>query len=266
MLRREHIHLLSKLGLTETEATVYLALLKTGNTDARRLAALAKLPRTGVYRVLGDLQRKGLVEKELGLPLKYCAVPPNVGLQNSIAQKFEELKEIEKEVQEFVQEHWGNKEEEDRSEYKIRILEGRRRIIQLIKQEHDNAKIRVDIVSTLPRWLQIIEDCIGNYYCALDRGVKYRVILAIPEGDLVLPKNARSLLEMPDFKMRTVTDKISVNSAVFDLKEAIFNYYPSKALGESPLIWTNHPSFISMCCEHFEATWKKTEKGSAVSG
>ena len=48
--------------------------------------------------------------------------------------------------------------------------------------------------------------------------------------------------------------------AIFDNKEATISYFPSKPLGASPILLTNHQSFVSMARDHFEAIWKKAEK------
>jgi hypothetical protein len=56
-----------------------------------------------------------------------------------------------------------------------------------------------------------------------------------------------------------LSSSISVNAAIFDGKEASFCFYPSKPLTESPIIWTNHPSFLAMFQSHFENIWKSAQ-------
>jgi hypothetical protein len=45
-----------------------------------------------------------------------------------------------------------------------------------------------------------------------------------------------------------------------DQKEATLNFFPSKSLGESSIMWTNHPSFISMCQDHFDKVWHSSRE------
>jgi hypothetical protein len=73
---------------------------------------------------------------------------------------------------------------------------------------------------------------------------------------LIELSTARALMAKPRFEMRLSRTRLKTNAAIFDQKEATFNFFPSESLLESPVIWTNHPSFISMCQDHFEKIWK----------
>ena len=90
----ENIRLLKGLGFTENEATLYFELLKSGKTDAKMLSEFLLIGSTATYRILDELQKKGMVEKEPTIPLKFKAVAPSIGLQNAVTQKFESLKKI----------------------------------------------------------------------------------------------------------------------------------------------------------------------------
>ncbi len=257
----ENVHFLVKTGFTLTEARLYITLLKAGKTDAGTIQKLTKVPRPAVYRALNDLLDKGFIEKEIAMPNNFKALPIHLAMQIVVKQKKEECREIEKKTAEFLEKF---REFEDKNvqepEYKFTVLNGRERIIQKMKQQHDKAKSSVDILSTLPRWLQIVEECFDNYKRALSRGVKYRVIVETPESKPNLTKEVQTLLESPNFKLKITSNSRKTNSAIFDKKEATFNFFPSKIIAESPLIWTNHPSFMTMCQDHFTTTWKSARK------
>lgn len=51
---------LVKLGLTETEARVYLAMLKLGPDTIQHIAREAKISRTAAYEIISALEKKGL--------------------------------------------------------------------------------------------------------------------------------------------------------------------------------------------------------------
>ena len=253
----ENAHFLVNIGFTETEAKLYLALLETGKTDAGTLQKLTKVPRPVIYRTLNELQEKGFIEKEIALPLKFKATPIHLALQIVVKQKAEESRELEKKTQEFLRKFQKPQGETTlEPKYKFIILNGRERIIQKMKQQHDSAQFSVDILSTLPRWLQIVEECFENYKNALNRGVKYRIIVETPDSKAHFSKKVQILLKNSNFKIKVVSKSRKTNSAIFDKKEATFNFFPSKIIAESPLVWTNHPSFMEMCQDHFSTTWK----------
>jgi sugar-specific transcriptional regulator TrmB len=261
LFRNENAQFLVQIGFTEAQAKLYLALLRAGKTDAKTLQKLTKAPRPVVYRTLNELQEKGLVETEIATPHSFRATPIHLAMKIIVKQKMKDYRETENKTEEFLRKFQPPKEETAREEeYRFTILDGKERIIQKMKQQHDSTHFSIDILSTLPRWLQIIEECFENYKKALSRGVKYRVIVEKADSEVSLSKNVQALLANPNFKLKVTSDSRQTNSAIFDRKEATFNYYPSKSLGESPLILTNHPSFMAMCQDHFETIWKLARK------
>ena len=145
-------------------------------------------------------------------------------------------------------------------EYKFTTLEGKERIIQIIKLQHKKVQRSVEILSTLQRWLQIVNYCLEDYEKALERKVKYRIIIEKPEYEIILPENVQALLAKPNFELKFTLSALPTNLGIFDNEEATINFFPSKSLVESPIILTNHPSFLSMCQDHFEKIWSQLIK------
>jgi sugar-specific transcriptional regulator TrmB len=261
LIDEEDMRLLTEMGFTKTQAEIYLILLRLGETDVRTLSNKADKPNPEVYRTLNELQRKGLVEKEISAPSKFTATPLQFGLQMLMDQKERQFKETQKRVKEFL---WKNQscpiKKPPLQKRMIIVLEGKGKLMQTMKNEHDNVQRTGDIITTLQRWLQILDFCFQDYLEALDRGVKYRVVIAKPAGEITFPENIKSLLAEPGFELRLSEESIKINSAVFDENEATINFFEGKSLMESPIIWTNHPGFIQMCQEHFDKVWKSSLK------
>ncbi|MDQ5952548.1 MAG: HTH-type transcriptional regulator, sugar sensing transcriptional regulator [Patescibacteria group bacterium] len=55
--------ILTKLGLTESEAKVYLSMLKLGEHGVQQIARESKISRTAAYEIVSALQKKGLVSE-----------------------------------------------------------------------------------------------------------------------------------------------------------------------------------------------------------
>jgi HTH-type transcriptional regulator, sugar sensing transcriptional regulator len=264
-VKEEEVHILTKLGFTQTQIKLYLTLLRMGNANGRTLAEQAKVPRSIVYRALDELQKKGLVEKEISQPYTFSATPIQNGLQMLIDQKYEECKKIRKETEKFLRK---TKSSQDTSfgdqEFKLLMIDRKERIIQRMRQQHDNAKLKVDILSTPQRWLQILHDCVLNYEKTLSRGVQYRVVLDSCKLDIDHQKNIQVLLSKPNFHLR-LRCPLGVNAAIFDGKEASFCFYPSRPLTESPIVWTNHPSFLAMFQSYFENIWESAHSATGIT-
>jgi len=125
---------------------------------------------------------------------------------------------------------------------------------------HRNAKQDVRILTTLSRWPQIIQFCIKDYEAALDSGIEYRIVVESTEDEFALSNEIELLLKKPNLKLATCAVKLKTNGAIFDDKEVSINFFPSKSLSESPFIWSNHPSLISMLEDQFEKNWENSAK------
>ena len=89
---------LRKLGLTEKETDVYLAVLELGPLSASSISDIVKISRTTVYEILKSLQKKGLI-LELGPKGKrnFAAESPDKLLRIIKIQK-REIEEKEREL------------------------------------------------------------------------------------------------------------------------------------------------------------------------
>jgi len=257
----EETYLLMDIGFTKNQAELYLTLLKLGKADGKTLSKIVKSPKTVVYRTLNELHRIGLVEKEVSVPYKFKATPLKEGLQIIVNQRLDYYKESRNKTEQFLlrKQRVGEHYIEEKA-YRLTSFEGKNRIIQIIKRQHDMACESIDIISTLNRWLQIIEKCFEKYKKALERKVKYRVVVDKPEGKIFFPEEVKVLLSNPNFELKIARGSLANNLGICDDMEATFNFYPSKSLKDSPIIWTNHSSFIEMAQDHFEKVWKSARK------
>lgn len=84
---------LRKIGLSEKEARIYLVLLELGNIPIQEIAQKVNLSRPTVYRILDDLQEKGLITKEKKKQVRYVAAnSPDelLGILRASKRKIEE--------------------------------------------------------------------------------------------------------------------------------------------------------------------------------
>ena len=259
----KEILLLNEIGLTKTQAKIYLILLRNGMAGARTLANMSESPRSLVYRTLDELQKIGLVEREINIPHEFRAIPPDTGLEILMSNKFQEYKKIEEKTKIFLRKIEAySKKPVCPERFKLKMCEGRKRILQIIKRSLETTKQNLEVISTLERWLHVIYFCSENYGKMVARGVKCRVIVEKPEGGIICPDSTcklcriESWMTKPNFELRFTSPPLKTNAAIFDQNEAIISYFPSKPVAEAPVLWTNHPSFVAMTHDHFEKTWE----------
>jgi HTH-type transcriptional regulator, sugar sensing transcriptional regulator len=69
---------LTRLGLKEYEAKIYVALVGLGEANVRSIHEVSGVPRPRVYDVLNALDARGFIEIRQGSPLMYHAVRPDI--------------------------------------------------------------------------------------------------------------------------------------------------------------------------------------------
>src|SRR5438552_5098219 len=94
---------LTQLGLTPTEAQVYVALIQNAAMGATAIAAATGLARTAVYPALGSLVDKGLVDAGEGYGSRFSAVPAEQALPHLMAADKEELVNRERLTAEMIE-------------------------------------------------------------------------------------------------------------------------------------------------------------------
>ena len=82
---------LVELGLSPTEAQVYLVLVQTHAVSASAIATATGLSRTAVYQILCSLTDRGLIESGAGYGSKFVALPPEQALPTMVARDDEIL-------------------------------------------------------------------------------------------------------------------------------------------------------------------------------
>lgn len=243
-----------------------MRILQLVKVDAITLSRVTDLPGPQVYRTLKELQKKGIIEKEVAVPYKFIAVPIDEAVKIFMSNQISQFKEMETKTKELLIKFQKYNEielnEGGEEEPKFIVINGKERILQRIKRQHANVQRSAEIISTLPRWLQICQHCFDEYVKALDRNVKYRIIVEETNFDNFIPENIQSLMERPNFSLRVYPSHMACNLGLFDNKEVTFNYYPSKSMKESPIIWTNHPSFALLAQTHFDTFWKSSKEFS----
>jgi sugar-specific transcriptional regulator TrmB len=86
---------LTSFGLTPNQAKTYLALIRLGESTAKKVWTQTEIPREEVYRKLNELEDLGFVEKTLSVPRIFKASPLEVVLQSLLHKKAEDLSQMQ---------------------------------------------------------------------------------------------------------------------------------------------------------------------------
>ena len=86
---------LIRIGLTQYEARVYLALIRRDASTPGEVATLAGVPRPRIYDVLHSLVAKGLASERPGRTAKYLATAPADAMERLVAARRQHMDLVE---------------------------------------------------------------------------------------------------------------------------------------------------------------------------
>jgi len=93
---------LSRFGLLKNEIRVYMYLARAGEKKAGEIAESISLHRTETYRILRDLEKKGIVFSIFEKPLKFTAVPMDKAIDLLVDAEKIKIKLLEQEKTSLV--------------------------------------------------------------------------------------------------------------------------------------------------------------------
>jgi len=138
---------LARYGLIRNEIRVYLHLARSGERKASEIAEAISLHRTETYRILRDLEKKGLVFSAFEKPLKFTAIPLEKAIDSLIAAQKMKITLLEKEKSGLV-ELWLSipQQKVENSEKEIfQILEGGQQMILKANELLERAKSEIQV-------------------------------------------------------------------------------------------------------------------------
>ena len=262
LIPKESIEILVELGLTQTEAKVYMALLCLKSATARNIHRASKVARQDVYQLLSDLQEKGLIEKVINKPAKFRPIPANEAISILTQRRNKQHRQLKKRaIKHFRDFEAGNAE--------TLPLDGVTQFALLSKSETnptghidklgkavDNAQKSVMWSTTFPLFMKVKFFDQHIWKKAAERGVKFKFIIGgRPKEKSEL--NLDPILENSDnFKIRWTSTVLPAVVLLVDEREAFCR------LGrdiDCPVLFSLSPSFVALIRDYFEMNWKSLE-------
>jgi len=149
---------LRRLGLSKNEVKIFMHLARTGEHKASEVSEALSLHRTETYRILRDLEKKGLVSSVFEKPLKFIATPFEKAVDALIETKRIKINLLEKKKESLVNLWLSLPQQETEPERKevFQILEGEEQISLKANEILNDVEKEVSIF--------ISEHDIANFY------------------------------------------------------------------------------------------------------
>ena len=260
----EDIEILNSLGLSLTEAKVFVVLNKLGTTEAGTVSKSSGVAREFVYQILPKLRKKGLVEEVITKPKKFKPISMKEAYTILLRRKEEENRRLHSKAMRALKKHRKTNVKHE-PDFHTSLVPSREAPDLRIDQEYRNARKSVDLTFPMGKFLQW-----SRYYAkngvneAIKRNLKMRIITQeeVPAILETYPKlftpSFKSKLKYIDF--RYIPKPFSVEMMIFDMKTLFVSTTKEANINKTTWLRTNNPLILEMANGYFEAMWRKAAK------
>ncbi|MFB3888396.1 MAG: TrmB family transcriptional regulator [Candidatus Bathyarchaeia archaeon] len=262
-LHETETRVLVELGLTFSEARVYLALTQIGPSQIGDISKVTGIHREHLYHTVHSLQDKCLVEREVESAARYKAISVDEAVSMLVKRKQTQISELETKAQSIVAnfrkeknnlQHAAIKELQDKDSQFV-IVPGKEVIIRRIREAIQKAQEHIEIVTSQKRFSEGTLEFTEEYKNALERGVRVR---AASEKH-VAEKKALEIIQMykrhPNYAIRWFAGPPPAIISIFDNKEAVVTLSAAANLRAAGGLWSNNACFLVLAQSYFESKW-----------
>jgi sugar-specific transcriptional regulator TrmB len=256
---RNEIGVLTGLGLTLSQAKVYLTLIEKGASKVSVIAQTTKIYREHLYELLKSLEQKGLVEKKFDATIIYCAVPLDDALSMLVKGKQQEVSELENKVKTLVS-TYGRKVTThnclgDKPE--ISVISNGLRTMNRINFYFERATKEIDMVQTWERFTRFIDSHEQTMNKIGNKKLKIRHLVEAPTNmeDTQNLFNKKMFLA-DNYQLQIVAQSIG-NYFIVDNKVVCVSAKENlRSTGEATMMFSNYSGFLKVFRNNFELSWK----------
>jgi sugar-specific transcriptional regulator TrmB len=254
----EDSKVLVKLGLTLSQAQIYLALAKTGKVTIKTLSATVRMDRANVFRVIERLQELNLVEKLLTSPTTYQSVNLHDVLPTLLAQKQKEYSEVRVETKDLLKRYRKSTIDSSSSEieYQLVLVSKGSSLIRKVKEMTAHVEKNHEVIIYWSDFKSKVDDTVERWALMLNKGVSIKALVFLEE-DEVLPSEVTGLSKNSLFKIRYANSPIRSTIAICDGREALVSISPKLSSG-APSLWVNNPHIVALIQDYFEMLWENS--------
>jgi sugar-specific transcriptional regulator TrmB len=265
LLSSKEEEVLNNLGLTASQAKVYLALIQNGPSKVAAIAYTASISREHLYEILKSLERAGLVERELGKTTIYKAAPLDGALPMLFKNKQLEISELENKIKSIIESYEKEKTAEPaysrKAKPEITLTANKIRTLNKGQSFFENAKSQIAVMHTWKRFLQF-----WNYYeetitKAMNRGVRFLELVELPpDANQAGNFFTKKVFTNEMFELRFASE-IGGNFGLIDRERMFMSSTQGKEnLAQTPMIFSNYEGFLTILQNYFQTSWKSAYK------
>ncbi len=259
MLIEDEAEVFTNLGLTYSQAKVYLTVVNAGETTAKTIATAAKMDRPDVYRVIAGLVKQGFIEKKIENPVRFKAFPINDVIDSLIKRKQDDVLASKRSAIEILRRYQNRKpvEENKSGTFFYSLIPGDPEIIdKTAGRIINNSQTCIDFVC-----VDIDPHIIGfrPLELFLEQGGKDRILAF--NRNTALAKKVLEAHKKGSIEIR-FTNELPVVALIGDKREVSIVCLTSEwgNLKKMECLYTNSPAITELAVNYFDRLWSAAEK------
>jgi sugar-specific transcriptional regulator TrmB len=247
---------LRRLGLTEYESRLYLALLRMGPIKASQLSFFGQVPRTKTYGAIKELERKGLVSITPGKPELYAPRSPMEVLMPIVTRLDHDVKDSEQMVQSLAMAYESSKyvkRDVPKQSEQFWEMDGRQGIYNKLSQLMKDASRSISYSTTAAGLIRAYKTHADALEHAAKQGAKVRLLSPITSENSAL---VTEFSEIVDFK---ATQEPLASFVCVDSRElVVIDSRPDDVRtdkGSDVAVWTTNGLLVEVFERLFDEVW-----------
>ena len=256
-VEEKEVSALRRLGLTEYESRIYLALIKMGPKKASEVSFFAQVPRTKAYGAIRELKRKGLLEIVPGKPELYVPSSPNEFLMPLVTKLNGEVKDSESAVHELALLYESSKyikREMPKEIGEFWQIDGRQNISNKLNELFNGATRSINYSTTASGLIRAYKIHSEMLEKATKRGAVVRVLSQISSENSALAQELSELVEL-----KRLDNPFGASFASVDRRELMVIECKPDDLrtdrGSDIATWTTRKLLVELHDDLFERIW-----------
>jgi len=248
---------LRRLGLTEYESRLYLALLRMGPIKASQLSFFGQVPRTKTYGAIKELERKGLVTITPGKPELYSPRSPMEVLMPIVTRLDRDVKDSEQVVQSLAMSYESAKyvrRDVPKQSEQFWQIDGRRSIYNKLNQLMKDAAHSVQYSTSATGLIRAYKLHADAFERAAKRGADVKLLSPVTPENSAL---AAEFAEVVDFK--AIREPLSTFVCVDSKELVVLDSRPDDVRtdqGADVAVWTTNRLLVEVFEKLFEEVWR----------
>ncbi|MCW4015668.1 MAG: hypothetical protein NWF06_04800 [Candidatus Bathyarchaeota archaeon] len=258
---KQTIQTLKLLGLTSCQAKIYFTLATLGVSPVSKISAKSNIDRAEIYRIMPKLQKLGLVEKILAIPIEFKPMSLKNGLAILLKDKNVENLKLQKEVKRAIMTcKKDNRKTTHEQQKQFSITPGKDAHLNWLKNKLKSIHKTNDAIMTWSDNKRVEFFCEKEIQTVNERRIKTRIIIYLPEKERNAASNNQQFIDSPCIQRRFITNQPDVLGGVFDNEEVVIATTFNNPLqsGEN-YFWSSHPTVITLFQNYFEKLWKEAQ-------